>query len=78
MGRLLRRWHSHESSRRARVARPAYCGGGAGGLSVALLYTKTKPTLKDTTTSAGSAGVGGVPSSNDGIAGDSKTELEIK
>jgi len=56
-------------------------GGGAGGLSAALLYTKTKPTLKDTTTSAGtagSAGVGGVPSSNDGVAGDSKTELEIK
>ena len=56
-------------------------GGGAGGLSAALLYTKTKPTLKDTTTSAGtagSAGVGGVPSTNDGVAGDSKTELEIK
>ena len=56
-------------------------GGGAGGLSAALLYTKTKPTLKDTTTSAGTAGgagLGGVPGSNDGVAGDSKTELEIK
>ena len=56
-------------------------GGGAGGMSAALVYTKTKPTLKDTTSSAGAAGgagLGGAPGGNDGVAGDSKEELEVK
>lgn len=56
-------------------------GGGAGGISVGIVWKgTTAPTLLTTTTATGKAGakgVGGLPGSNDGIAGLKQDVLNL-
>ena len=55
-------------------------GGGAGGISVAVVWKGSiAPTLTDTTITTGkpgAAGIGGVPGSNDGVAGLRRDSLQ--
>jgi len=53
--------------------------GGAGGISVAILYKGPKPTGQATLSfgTAGAPGTGGAPGVNDGPAGVAQNELEV-
>jgi hypothetical protein len=56
-------------------------GGGAGGISVGIVWKgATAPTVKGSTTTTGKAGangLGGVPGTNDGIAGVKQDILQV-
>jgi hypothetical protein len=62
-------------------ARGGAGGGGAGGISVPVVYTSDSTITQEDTTltpgTAGAKGVGGVPGTNDGVAGVAQATLEL-
>ncbi len=56
-------------------------GGGAGGISVPVVYTSDSTLAQEDTTltpgTAGAKGVGGIPGTNDGVAGVAQATLEL-